>query len=137
MGHCADGQTPGVRNRLAVFWRVEGGVAIGTTALGVGLLTVPSGTPLLGGVPTWLALAILAFGLLLLAIAIARFAWEHLRLGAKLPQEEDPDKRAVRIGVEALPGSRTKVSRSRFGKGLDRGIVNDSGDVDASENEFE
>lgn len=71
-------RTEAQRSSMRV-WIPEIGVGIGVTALGAAFLVVPAGTPLLGGVPTPIALGVFALGLFLIALSALTFVVERLR----------------------------------------------------------
>ena len=55
----------------------EVGTGVAVMALGLGMLTLPPDTPLIGGWREWLGLSLVIGGFLYGAVSIAMYAWER------------------------------------------------------------
>jgi hypothetical protein len=58
-------------------WIAELGTGVAIMALGLGSLSLPVDTPLLGSSKDWLGLSLLIGGLVFCALSTATYFWEH------------------------------------------------------------
>jgi DNA-binding CsgD family transcriptional regulator len=67
------------RTRFKQRWELvaEIGTGVAVMALGLGILTLPPETPLVGGWRDWIGLCLLIGGLLFSTVSIAMFSWER------------------------------------------------------------
>lgn len=66
-------------SRFKQRWEMiaEIGTGIAVMALGVGILTLPPDTPVIGSWRAWIGLSLLIVGLLFSAVSIAMYSWER------------------------------------------------------------
>jgi DNA-binding CsgD family transcriptional regulator len=67
------------RTRVKQRWELvaEIGTGVAVMALGLGILTLPPETPLVGGWRDWIGLCLLIGGLLFSTVSIAMYSWER------------------------------------------------------------
>jgi DNA-binding CsgD family transcriptional regulator len=67
------------RSRFKQRWELiaEIGTGVAVMALGLGILTLPPETPLVGSWRDWIGLSLLIVGLLFSTVSIAMYSWEH------------------------------------------------------------